>query len=72
MNAAPDNLAALLNHIESAMEELNQAAISADDLNLEEIGPWLEWIGEELDDLLRNVLSVQLPDGSRVTRKKER
>jgi hypothetical protein len=51
-----DESAELANYIESAIEEICSAATTANDLGNEEIALWLEWIGEELEDMLRNVL----------------
>ena len=39
-----------------AIEDINSAAVAATELEYEEIAPWLEWLGEELDAMLRNVL----------------
>lgn len=56
MNEWSDELTALVNHIESAIDDVNNAAIAAIELEYEEVAPWLEWIAEELEDLLLNVL----------------
>ncbi len=56
MEEPSDELNALKNYIESALEEINSAAVAANEMGYAEIAPWLEWIGEELGDLLLNVL----------------
>jgi hypothetical protein len=56
MEELPDELEALVNHVESAIDEINSAVIAANHLELAEIAPWLEWLGEELGDLLFNLL----------------
>ena len=61
MEEQPDKLTALLGHVESAIEEINLAAVAATDLDYAETALWLEWLGEELEDLIRNVL--QAPSG---------
>ncbi len=58
MEKWPDELIALVNHVESAIEEINCAVILANELEFVEIAPWLEWIGEELEDILTNVLQT--------------
>ena len=54
MEAQPGEMDALVNHVESAIEEINSAVVAASELGLTDIGPWLEWISEELGDLLLN------------------
>jgi hypothetical protein len=61
MEEQPDKLTVLLGHVESAIEEINLAAVAATDLDYTETALWLEWLGEELEDLIRNVL--QAPSG---------
>jgi hypothetical protein len=58
MDESPDELTALVNHIEMAMDEINSAVIAARELEYEEVAPWLEWLGDELEDLLNNVLQA--------------
>jgi len=52
----PDDPTALVNHIESAIEEINKAVVTASDLEYLEVALWLEWIAEELGDMLLNVM----------------
>jgi hypothetical protein len=52
----PNDLTALVSYIESAIEDINQAVVAASDLENLEIALWLEWIAEELGDMLLNVM----------------
>jgi hypothetical protein len=61
MNDPSDEQEALVNSIESAIEDINNAAVVAAELQYDEIASWLEWLGEELEDMLFNVL--QTPPG---------
>lgn len=56
MEEKPGDFDALVNHVESAIDEINSAAVAANELGLAEIAPWLEWLGEELQDVARSVL----------------
>jgi hypothetical protein len=64
MNESPEDVATLVDNVESAIEDINSAVIAASELDYAEIALWLEWIAEELDDLLRNI--VQLPTADEV------
>ena len=55
-------LTAMVNSIENAMDEINSAAARAEELDYAEFGVWLEWLSEELQDLLSNVLQASAPD----------
>jgi hypothetical protein len=55
-------LTAMVNSIENAMDEINSAAARAEELDYAEFGAWLEWLSEELQDLLLNVLQASEPD----------
>ncbi len=58
MEAQRGEMDALVNHVESAIEEINSAVVAASELGFTDIGPWLEWISEELGDLLLNHLQT--------------
>jgi hypothetical protein len=58
MEAEPGQTDVLVNHVESAIEEINSAVVAASELGLTEVEPWLEWISEELGDLLLNLLQT--------------
>ena len=58
MEAQPGQMDALVNHVESAIEEINSAVVASSELGFTEIEPWLEWISEELGDLLLNLLQA--------------
>jgi hypothetical protein len=62
MEERPDRLTDLLEHVESAIDEINRAAVAANDVAYYEAALWLEWIGEELEDLVRNVLQAPSRD----------
>jgi hypothetical protein len=57
-------LSALMHHIESAIDEINNAALAAGDLEYSEAEVWLEWIAEELGNLLFNVMQTPPIDES--------
>lgn len=56
MEAQPDKLTALWGHVETAIEEVNLAVVAANDVEYSEAALWLEWLGQELEDLLLNVM----------------
>jgi hypothetical protein len=58
MNEPPGDLTELVDHIEAAIEAINNAVVAAGDLEYAEAALWLEWIAEELGDLLSNVMHV--------------
>jgi hypothetical protein len=60
MEEWPDELAELVDHVESAIEEINSAVVAASDLDFAEVALWLEWLGDELEDLLANVSHISL------------
>ena len=67
MKEWPEELDALVEHIESAIDEINGAVVEANELEYAEIAVWLEWLGEELEDLRLNVLHAPPARAENVT-----
>jgi hypothetical protein len=55
MTGRESQRAAIIEPIESSIEEINNAAVLASQLEDTEIAVWLEWLSEELDELLINI-----------------
>jgi hypothetical protein len=56
MTGRESQRAAIIEPIESSIEEINNAAVLASELGNSEIAVWLEWLSEELDELLINII----------------